>query len=139
MTIFRSLQVVSSIMMAIVDISIELASNGPKVQGIRKIVGRQKKISNFFTTKSIVKTMVTQPKETEEMGRWTCERCTFCNEDANRTCEMCGAKRRKRERSKNDDRIDRLFGGKRPMKKVPLCSGHHLPCVRRQGRNVITV
>lgn len=126
-------------MMAIVDITIELASNGTNVPGIRKIVGKQQKISTFFSTKSIVKTKVTQPKETEESGHWTCELCTFRNEDTNTKCEMCGAKRRKRERNRNDDRIDRLFGGKRPMKRVPLCSGHHLPCVRRQGSDGVSL
>lgn len=35
-------------------------------------------------------------------------------------------------KSEGDVPIDRFFGGKRKVNSIPLCSGHHLRCVRHK-------
>ena len=107
--------------------------------GLRQRVGRQQKIHSFFQRKTTNSTVVKRKREEKvelEDGVWACGQCTFHNSTEKEYCEMCGAKRRKREKEETE-RIDCLFGGKRSHveKVVPLCSGHHLPCVRHQGGN----
>ena len=80
--------------------------------------------------KSVVR--ATLPEAKPENGHWSCPFCTFENVDKSKTCEMCGSKRRKRGKE-GEVPIDSFFGGKRATKSIPLCSGHHLPCVRHQG------
>ena len=85
-----------------------------------------------------------EEKEKETNGEWACSICTYLNPSTRRSCEICGALHSRERRSfstthkqgQEEERpIDQFFGGKRVVKTpTPLCSGHHLPCVRRQGR-----
>ena len=109
---------------------LDLVTEGTGCPGLRKKVGNQHKIHQFFTTKSTVRAIVPESKPVD--GHWSCPLCTFENTDEKKACEMCGSKRRKRE-SEGDVPIDRFFGGKRKVLSIPLCSGHHLRCVRHQG------
>ena len=50
------------------------------------------------------------------------------------TCEACGLKQPQDSKEQLVDiGIDSLFGKRRKQVHIPLCSGHHLPCVRHQG------
>ena len=50
------------------------------------------------------------------------------------TCEACGLKQPQESKEQLVDiGIDSLFGKRRKQVHIPLCSGHHLPCVRHQG------
>ena len=83
-------------------------------------------------------------KEKETNGEWACSICTYLNPSTRKSCEICGALHSRERRSfstthkqgqEEEKSIDQFFGGKRVVKTpIPLCSGHHLPCVRRQGR-----
>lgn len=85
-----------------------------------------------------------ETKEDEQEEGWSCAICTYRNSLSKKACEICGALRRRDRRTQSseskqdgeeDIAIDHFFGGKRVIKTpVPLCSGHQLPCVRRQGR-----
>ena len=103
--------------------------------GLRLHVGTQQKIHNFFQKGSTSTARVAKRSHEESTvvdGVWACAQCTFHNPMDKEYCAMCGARRKKRE-TEEIARIDALFGGKRQHEGVPLCSGHHLPCVRHQG------
>ena len=67
-------------------------------------------------------------------NEWTCRRCTLINPITQMTCEACGLKQPQDSKEQLVDiGIDSLFGKRRKQVHIPLCSGHHLPCVRHQG------
>lgn len=76
-----------------------------------------------------------EPTEVNET-EWACDRCTFVNSIKQEYCEMCGSRKQKRQRATVDIGIDSLFGKRRKSIRVPLCSGHHIPCCRRQGDSI---
>lgn len=117
-----------------VDVNVVLEARESCV-GLRHHVGTQQKIHSFFQ-KGATRTAKVVKRSHEEStivvsGVWACAQCTFHNPVDKEYCEMCGARRKRREKEETT-RIDSLFGGKR-HESVPLCSGHHLPCVRHQG------
>ena len=85
-----------------------------------------------------------ETKEDEKEEGWSCAICTYRNSLSKKACEICRALRRRDRRTQSSESkqdgeeeiaIDHFFGGKRVIKTpVPLCSGHQLPCVRRQGK-----
>lgn len=104
-------------------------------QGMKILVQNQHRIDHFFVkqekeVKSTVKRETPSVKESE--NEWMCSRCTLINSVTSVYCEACGTKRQKQNQPLVEVGIDSLFGKKRRV-LVPLCSGHHLPCIRHQG------
>lgn len=118
----------------IIEFDYSIHSSKP-CQGMRILVQNQHRIDHFFVkqekeVKSTVKRETPSVKESE--NEWMCSRCTLINSVTSVYCEACGTKRQKQNQSLVEVGIDSLFGKKRRV-LVPLCSGHHLPCIRHQG------
>ena len=98
------------------------------ISGLRKLVGKQKKIVSYFNKSNVVVPAQTQEKRAEQQGLEHSPN-THLNDGKDSPRAASSTKRLKHDCSTS---IDSLFRGTKKV-AAPQCY-HNLPCVRRQGR-----